>query len=116
MATLETSPEANYDGRTDTGRTEKATFRGTSYRSAQKSTYTMLPNGTFLDNQDCWDDLLAWKVVFSTKSRIPVSSNIMYKLLLILWTPSHDREEKEKQAGAELGQAQLPTGIWLYCD
>ena len=23
---------------------------------------------------------------------------------------------KLKQAGAELGQAQLPTGIWLYCD
>ena len=22
----------------------------------------------------------------------------------------------EKQAGAELGQAQLPTGIGLYCD
>ena len=21
-----------------------------------------------------------------------------------------------KQAGTELGQAQLPTGIWLYCD
>ena len=23
---------------------------------------------------------------------------------------------KKKQAGAELGQAQLPTGILLYCD
>ena len=23
---------------------------------------------------------------------------------------------KTQQAGAELGQAQLPTGIWLYCD
>ena len=21
-----------------------------------------------------------------------------------------------EQAGAELGQAQVPTGIWLYCD
>ena len=25
-------------------------------------------------------------------------------------------DEDLKQAGAELGQAQLPTGIWLYCD
>ena len=25
-------------------------------------------------------------------------------------------EKQKKQAGAELGQAQLPTGIWLYCD
>ena len=32
MATLETSPEANYD----TTWTDKATYRGTSYRSAQK--------------------------------------------------------------------------------
>ena len=31
IATLETSLEANYDRRTD-----KATYRGTSYRSAQK--------------------------------------------------------------------------------
>ena len=37
MATLKTSPEANYDtGRTDGHGTEKATYRGTSYRSAQK--------------------------------------------------------------------------------
>ena len=36
MATLETSPEANYDGQGTDGRTEKATYRGTSYRSAQK--------------------------------------------------------------------------------
>ena len=42
MATLETSLEANYDKRTDTrwtqtdGQTEKATYRGTSYRSAHK--------------------------------------------------------------------------------
>ena len=25
-------------------------------------------------------------------------------------------ENKYKQAGTELGQAQLPTGTWLYCD
>ena len=40
MATLETSPEANCDRRTD-GQTDrqadKATYRGSSYRSAQKS-------------------------------------------------------------------------------
>ena len=37
MVTLKTSLEANYDtGRTDGHRTEKATYRGTSYRSAQK--------------------------------------------------------------------------------
>ena len=36
MATLETSLEANYDiGQTD-GQEDKATYRGTSYRSAQK--------------------------------------------------------------------------------
>ena len=34
---LETSLEANYDRRTPDGQTEKATYRGTSYRSAQKS-------------------------------------------------------------------------------
>ena len=40
MSTLETSLEANYDRRTSDGRTDgqtdKATYRGTSYRSAQK--------------------------------------------------------------------------------
>ena len=25
-------------------------------------------------------------------------------------------EKDKKQAGAELGQAQLQTGIWMYCD
>ena len=25
-------------------------------------------------------------------------------------------DKRKKQAGAELGQAQLPTGTWLYCD
>ena len=38
MATLEPSLEANYDRhRTDIGQADKATYRGTSYRSAQKS-------------------------------------------------------------------------------
>ena len=27
-----------------------------------------------------------------------------------------NRQIAKEQAGAELGQAQLPTGIWLYCD
>ena len=35
MATQETSLEANYDGQAD-GQAEKATYRGTSYHSAQK--------------------------------------------------------------------------------
>ena len=41
MATLETSPEANSDRRTGRqagGQKEKATYRGSSYRSAQKLT------------------------------------------------------------------------------
>jgi len=40
MATLKASPEANYDRQTDkqTGRqNDKATYRGSSYLSAQKS-------------------------------------------------------------------------------
>ena len=42
IATLETSLKANYDRRTrDTGRTDKATYRGTSYRSAQKETINL---------------------------------------------------------------------------
>ena len=39
MATLETSPEANCDRRTGRragGQDDKATYRGSSYRSAQK--------------------------------------------------------------------------------
>ena len=28
----------------------------------------------------------------------------------------YELKNKIKQAGAELGQAQLPTGIWLYWD
>ena len=37
MATLKTSLEANYDRhRTDIGQADKATYRGTGYRSAQK--------------------------------------------------------------------------------
>ena len=36
MATLETSLEANYDGHRTDGQEDKATYRGTSYRSAQK--------------------------------------------------------------------------------
>ena len=36
MATLETSLEANYDRWTSDGQADKATYRGTSYRSAQK--------------------------------------------------------------------------------
>ena len=51
MATLETSPEANYD----TGRTDKATYRGTSYRSAQKYLYKKIvgPKKIFIQ-ENCW--------------------------------------------------------------
>ena len=43
MATLEPSLEANYDRhRTDIGQADKATYRGTSYRSAQKVVSTIL--------------------------------------------------------------------------
>ena len=39
-------------------------------------------------------------------------------LLIIELVPNFPQIKvwREKQAGTELGQAQLPNGIWLYCD
>ena len=67
-----------------------------------------------------------WELNISSVTRLVLT--IVYSLKVKLFNLSsrsikniedgekNRKEKKKKQAGAELGQAQLPTGIWLYCD
>ena len=72
IATLETSLEANYDGRTN-----KATYRGPSYRSAQKETL----NGGLVKPPPPW--LLGLKNFFCVFLNPPVI-NALYTTLTTL--------------------------------
>ena len=57
--------------------------------------------------------LLAQKQQFNIVDR---RSNAVAKMASYKMEQKLEVENVKEQAGAELGQAQLPTGIWLYCD
>ena len=88
MATLETSLEANYDRRTLDGQADKATYRGTSYRSAQK--YKNYENAlSILNSENLENRRKIWTKRFAT-------NGIMTNTLTYLF-PIKNKEHEMKR-------------------